>query len=240
MCTMYCVDCWNIIVVLCKTLSFASFLIVSFLIVSFLTSFHLIDMHRVVLSWLLEYDYGSTLGSKCSHFTGFGLTCTMWYCVDCWNIWFCSELQASPLSSRHKLWSAVVLHWLPECMMIWVLFSNQIDVIFLIWLQLMYTKDSPEVLQVVISLCGRTYQTETAIGETCFYSATITPVPPATFVLHGLLPLHLLHSIICMCCFKNIWHPLSFEQIPLIQIYQINHIFIKTINFQLFLLPQKH
>ena len=65
----------------------------------------------------------------------------------------------------------------------------------------MYTKDSPEVLQVVISLCGRTYQTETAIGETCFYSATITPVPPATLVLHGLLPLHPLHSIICMCCF---------------------------------------
>ena len=39
--------------------------------------------------------------------------------------------------------------------------------------------------------------------------------------------------------FHNIWHPLSIEQIPLIQIYQINHTLIKTLNFQLFHLPWK-
>ena len=49
--------------------------------------------------------------------------------------------------------------------------------------------------------------------------------------------LHPLYSILVLL--HSIWHPLSFEQIPLIQIYQINHIFIKTINFQLFLLPWK-
>ena len=48
---------------------------------------------------------------------------------------------------------------------------------------------------VVISLCGRTYQTETAMWGDMFYSATITLVPPVTLVLHGLLPLHPLHSI---------------------------------------------
>ena len=44
---------------------------------------------------------------------------------------------------------------------------------------------------LVISLCGRTYQTETAMWGDMFYSATIPLVPPVTLVLHGLLPLHL-------------------------------------------------
>ena len=63
------------------------------------------------------------------------------------------------------------------------------------------------------------------------------PVPPVTLVLHGLLPLHPLYNIHVLL--HNMWHPLSFEQIPLIQIYQINHTLIKTINMQLFLLPWK-
>ena len=56
-------------------------------------------------------------------------------------------------------------------------------------------------LVYVVSLCGRTYQTETAMSGDTFYSATITLVLPVTLVLHGLLPLHplgipvLLHSI---------------------------------------------
>ena len=70
-----------------------------------------------------------------------------------------------------------------------------------------------------------------------FYSATITLVPPVTLVLHGLLPLHHLYNTYVL--FHNIWHPLSFEQIPLIPVHQINHTLIKTINFQLFLLPWK-
>ena len=84
---------------------------------------------------------------------------------------------------------------------------------------------------------GRTYQTETAMWGDTFYSATITLFPPVTLILHGLLPLHPLPSIHVLL--HNVRHPVSFEQIPLIQIYQINHIFIKTINFQLFLLPRK-
>ena len=60
---------------------------------------------------------------------------------------------------------------------------------------------------------------------------------PVTLVLHGLLPLHSLYNIHVLL--HNIWHPLSFEQIPLIQIYQINHTLIKTINLQLFLSPWK-
>ena len=47
----------------------------------------------------------------------------------------------------------------------------------------------------VISLCGRTYQTKTAMWGDMFYSATITLVPPVTLVLHGLLPLHPLYNI---------------------------------------------
>ncbi len=47
----------------------------------------------------------------------------------------------------------------------------------------------------VISLCGRTYQTETAMWGDMFYSATITLVPQVTLVLHGLLPLHPLYNI---------------------------------------------
>ena len=54
------------------------------------------------------------------------------------------------------------------------------------------TKD---VVHAVISFCGRTYQTEAAMWGDTFYSATITLVPPVTLVLHGLLPLHPLHSI---------------------------------------------
>ena len=93
------------------------------------------------------------------------------------------------------------------------------------------------MLAPVISLCGRTYQTETAMWGDMFYSAMITLVPPVTLVLHGLLPLHPLYNIHVLL--HNIWHPLSFEQIPLIQIYQINHTLIKTINLQLFLSPWK-
>ena len=37
---------------------------------------------------------------------------------------------------------------------------------------------------IVISLCGRTYQTKTAMWGDMFYSATITLVPPVTLVLH--------------------------------------------------------
>ncbi len=48
---------------------------------------------------------------------------------------------------------------------------------------------------IVISLCGRTYQTKTAMWGDMFYSATITLVPPVTLVLHGLLPLHSLYNI---------------------------------------------
>ena len=40
-------------------------------------------------------------------------------------------------------------------------------------------------LVCVISLCERTYQTETAMSGDTFYSATITLVPPVTLVLHG-------------------------------------------------------
>ena len=48
----------------------------------------------------------------------------------------------------------------------------------------------------VISLRGRTYQTETAMwGDMFYYSATITLVPQVTLVLHGLLPLHPLYNI---------------------------------------------
>ena len=47
----------------------------------------------------------------------------------------------------------------------------------------------------VISLCGRTYQTETAMWGDMFYSATITLDPPVTLVLHGLLPLHSVYNI---------------------------------------------
>ncbi len=92
-------------------------------------------------------------------------------------------------------------------------------------------------LDPVISLCGRTYQTETAMWGDMFYSATITLVPQVTLVLHGLLPLHPLYNIHVLL--HNIWHPLSFEQIPLIHIFQINHTLIKTINLQLFLSPWK-
>ena len=76
---------------------------------------------------------------------------------------------------------------------------------------------------------GRTYQTETAMWGDTFYSATITLFPPVTLILHGLLPLHPLHSIHVLLHYVR--HPLSFEQIPLIQIYQINHIFNKTFLF---------
>ena len=93
------------------------------------------------------------------------------------------------------------------------------------------------VVVIGISLCGRTYQTKTDMWGETFYSATITHVPPVTLVLHGLLPLHPLCNIHVLL--HNIWHPLSFEQIPLIQIYQINHTLIKTINLQLFLSPWK-
>ena len=48
---------------------------------------------------------------------------------------------------------------------------------------------------IVISLCGRTYQTKTAMWGDMFYSAMITLVPPVTLVVHGLLPLHSLYNI---------------------------------------------
>ena len=48
---------------------------------------------------------------------------------------------------------------------------------------------------LVISLCGRTYQTKAAMWGDMFYSATITLVPPVTLVLHGLIPLHSLYNI---------------------------------------------
>ena len=51
------------------------------------------------------------------------------------------------------------------------------------------------LIQNVVSSCGRTYQNETAMRGDRFYSATITPVPPVTLVLHGLLPLHPLYNI---------------------------------------------
>ena len=102
--------------------------------------------------------------------------------------------------------------------------------------RLCYTSNTPTHLPV-ISLCGRTSQTETAMWENTFYSATITLVPQVTLVLHGLHPLHPLYNIHLLL--HNIWHPLSFEQIPLIQIFQINHTLIKTINLQLFLSPWK-
>ncbi len=108
-----------------------------------------------------------------------------------------------------------------------------------IWLERLWTRLLP-LLAIpisVISLCGRTYQTETDMWGDMFYSATITLVPPVTLVLHGLLPLHPLYNIPVLL--HNIWHPLSFEQIPLIKIYQINHTLIKTINLQLFLSPWK-
>ena len=50
------------------------------------------------------------------------------------------------------------------------------------------------MVTLVISLCGWTYQTETAMWGG-FYSATITLVPPVTLVLYGLLPLHPLYNI---------------------------------------------
>ena len=50
----------------------------------------------------------------------------------------------------------------------------------------------------VISLCGRTYQTETAMWGDMFYSATIILILPVTLVLHGLLPLHPLYSILVL------------------------------------------
>ena len=59
-------------------------------------------------------------------------------------------------------------------------------------------------LWCVISLCGRTYQTETAMWGDMFYSATITLVPQVTLVLHGLLPLHPLYNIHGLL--HNTWH----------------------------------
>ena len=84
---------------------------------------------------------------------------------------------------------------------------------------------------------GEHIKPKQSCGET-FYSATITLVPPVALVLDGWLPLYPLSNIHVLL--HSRWHPLSFEQIPLIQIYQINHIFIKTINFQLFLLTWKN
>ena len=93
------------------------------------------------------------------------------------------------------------------------------------------------VVVVVVVVVGRTYQTETAMWGDMFYLATITLAPPVTLVLHGLLPLHPLHSIHVLL--HNVRQPLSFEQIPLIQIYQINHIFNKTFLFFILFLPRK-
>ena len=90
---------------------------------------------------------------------------------------------------------------------------------------------------VVVVVVGRTYQTETAMWGDMFYSATITLVPPVTLVLHGLLPLHPLHSI--QVLLHNVRHPLPFEEIPLIQIYQINHIFNKKYFYLFLFLPRK-
>ena len=92
----------------------------------------------------------------------------------------------------------------------------------------------PRVLYLYV---GEHIKPKQPCGADTFYSATITLVPPVTLVLHGLLPLHSLYNIHVLL--HNIWHPLSFEQIPLIQIYQINHTLIKTINLQLFLSPWK-
>ena len=47
---------------------------------------------------------------------------------------------------------------------------------------------------------GEHIKPEQPYGETCFYSATITLVPPVTLVLHGSLPLHPLYNI-HICCF---------------------------------------
>ena len=90
-------------------------------------------------------------------------------------------------------------------------------------------------------LLGEHIKPKQPCGETTFYSATITLFPPVTLILHGLLPLHPLPSIHVLL--HNVRHPLSFEQIPLIQIYQINHIFNKTFIFLFFIfyffLPRK-
>ena len=124
--------------------------------------------------------YGSALSSKLRlilHAKSFGLTCTMWYYNDCMNAWW------------FEFYS--VIKWM--------------DVIFLIWLQLIYTKDSPEVLQVRQWRQNKTSYNNNIFLLVCFLDEPYNLKHQDCFLFYITLQTCLLWTFVCtfLCIFKN-------------------------------------
>ena len=192
------------------------------------------DVHHV-LRWLMEYNCGSVQNSKLCLFPhklssdwhapcGTALTARIW-------LWFHAGLWMLPL---HRLWSdmhRVVLRWLLEYMVLlwvlsvtsffmpqalvccgtaltaWVVFSNQMDVIFLIWLQLIYSKDSPEVLQVRQWRQNKTSYNNNIFLLVCFLDEPYNLKHQDCFLFYITLQTCLLWTFVCtfLCHIKGLW-----------------------------------
>ena len=126
--------------------------------------------------------YGSALSSKLRlilHAKSFGLTCTMWYYNDCMNAWW------------FEFYS--VIKWM--------------DVIFLIWLQLIYTKDSPEVLQVRQWRQNKTSYNNNIFLLVCFLDEPYNLKHQDCFLFYITLQTCLLWTFVCtfLCHIQELW-----------------------------------